>query len=383
MPTNVREIYLQVVRTLPPTEQLHLANLILNDLSQENVSVVEQSDTSTQKDCLDVTTRSIQIEEVLARVNTDRGLENIQQQLCQEICDRQQAEINLQQTLKTLLPIQIQLIQNAKNYLGDLVAGIGHDINNPIGVLRGNINYVKEYFQDLIGHLALYQQHYPNPAATIQENAEDIDLEYLIEDFLKLLNSMPIAIDRIMNLIAPIRNFCRPDSDFKVFCNIHNCIDTPILILKKHHFKANQHRPEIEIIKNYGDLPKIECFPAQLNQVFMTILVNAIDMFDKMAQTWSSAEIQAHPQQIFIHTEIISDQVKISIRDNGLGMSEDVKSKIFDYLFFTPKTVGKCAGLGLTIARQIVVKNHGGAIEVNSTLGQGTEFIILLPVCGS
>jgi signal transduction histidine kinase len=383
MPTNAREIYLQVVRTLPPTEQLHLANLILNDLSQGNVSVVEPSDTWTEEDCLDATTRSIQIEEVLAGVNTYQALENIQQQLRQEICDRPQAEMNLQQTLKALLPIQIQLIQNAKTSLGNLVAGIGHDIHAPNGLLRGHFNNVQEYFQDLIGHLALYQEHYPNAALPIQENAEDIDLEYLMEHLPKSLNSMQIAIDRIMNLVDPIRDFCRTDSDSKVFYNIHDCIDTSILILKKHHVKANQYRPEIEIIKNYGDLPKIECFPAQLSQVFMTILVNAIDMFDKRAQTRSSAKIQAHPQQISLHTDILSDRVKISIRDNGLGMSEDVKAKIFDPLFFTPKTVGKRAGLGLPIVRHIVVEKHGGAIEVNSTLGEGTEFIIILPVGGS
>ncbi|WP_293340095.1 ATP-binding protein [Microcoleus sp. CAWBG58] len=383
MPTNAREIYLQVVRTWPLTEQLHLANLILNNLSQGNVSVVEPSDTSTEEDCLDVTTQQIQSEAVLAEVNTYQALENIQQQLRQEICDRPQAETNLKPTLAALQQIQVQLIKNEKmSALGKLSAGVAHEINNPIGVLMGHINYVKEYFQYLIAHLALYQQHYPNPAAPIQENAEDIDLEFLIEDLPKSLNSMQIAIDRIRNISNSIRTFSRHDST-KVFCNIHDNINSILLILKC-RLKANQNRPEIEIIKNYGDLPKIECFSGQLSQVFMNILVNAIDMFDEMAQTRSSAEIKAHPQQISIRTEILSDQVKISIRDNGLGMSEDVKAKILvDCLFFYPKTVGKSPGLGLKIAHQIVVEKHGGAIEVNSTLGQGTEFIIILPVGGS
>ncbi|MEG4317824.1 MULTISPECIES: hypothetical protein [unclassified Microcoleus] len=179
MATNAREIYLQVVRTLPPTEQLHLATLILNDLSQENVSVVEPSDTSTEEDCLDVTTKPIQIEEVLARVNTYQGLENIQKQLRQEICDRPQAENNLQQTLATLRDAQMELLlkeREKKLVLVNPLDGVSHEIHSLIGFLSGNIDFTKMGVQDLIGHLALYQQHYPNPAAPIQQNAEDIDL---------------------------------------------------------------------------------------------------------------------------------------------------------------------------------------------------------------
>jgi signal transduction histidine kinase len=177
MPANAREIYLQVVRTLPPTEQLHLATLILNDLSQENVSVVEPSDTSIEEDCLDVTTKPIQIEEVLPRVNTYQGLENIQQQLRQEICDRPQAETNLKQTLATLRDAQMELLLKEREKERELVkqvAGVAHEINSPICFISGNISHIKQYVQDLIGHLALYQQHYPNPAAPIQQNAEDI-----------------------------------------------------------------------------------------------------------------------------------------------------------------------------------------------------------------
>lgn len=382
MPTNAREIYLQFVRTLPLTEKLHLAHLIFNDLSQEKVSVVEPRDTSTEEDCLDATTRSIQSEAVLAGVNTYQALENIQQQLRQEICDRPQAETNLKQTLATLQQIQVQLIQNEKmSALGKLLAGVVHEIKNPLGVLAGNINDIKQEVRDAIEHLSLYQQHYPNPAAPIQQNAEDIDLEFLIEDLPKSLNLMQIAIDRINNISTSLRYFTRADLYFKVFCNIHDNINSTLLILK-YRLKTQQNRPEIKIIKNYGDIPKVECFSGQLSYVFMTILVNAIDMFDKMSQTRSSAEIQANPPQISIRTEILSDRVKISIRDNGLGMSEDVKAKIFDFLFICERS-RKPAGFGLPSARQIVVEKHGGAIEVDSTLGQGTEFIIILPVGGS
>jgi signal transduction histidine kinase len=334
-----------------------------------------------QLGAVDYITKPIQVAEVLARVNTHLGLRNIQQQLRQEICDRQQAEINLQHTLATLQETQIQLIQNEKmSALGNLVAGVAHEINNPLGFLGGSINNTKDQVRELLEHLSLYQQHYPNPAAPIQENAQNIDLEFSIEDLPKLLNSMQGAIDRIQNISNSLRTFARADSDSQVFCNIHDSINSTILILK-YRLKADEHRPEIKVIKNYGDLPRIECFPGQLNQVFMNILANAIDVFDEMIQTQSFAEIQAYCQQIAINTEIISNQVKISIRDNGLGMSEEVKAKIFDHLF-TTKTVGKGTGLGLAIARQIVVEKHGGAIEVNSTLGQGTEFTIILPVRG-
>jgi signal transduction histidine kinase len=360
------------------------ANPELSDIPIIFMTALSETDrivTGLQLGAVDYITKPIQVEEVLARVNTHLGLRNIQQQLRQEICDRQQAEINLQHTLTTLQQTQIQLIQNEKmSALGNLVAGVAHEINNPLGFLSGSINNTKDQVRDLIGHLSLYQQHYPNPLEPIQENANNIDLEFSIEDFPKLLNSMQAAIDRIQNISNSLRTFARADSDSQVFCNIYDSINSTILILK-YRLKADEHRPEIQVIKNYGDLPKIECFPGQLNQVFMNILANAIDMFDEMAQTRSFAELKANPQQITIRTEIISNQVKISITDNGLGMNENVKSKIFDHLF-TTKTVGKGTGLGLAIAHQIVVEKHGGAIEVNSTLGQGTEFIIILPVRG-
>ncbi len=337
--------------------------------------------TGLQLGAVDYITKPIQVEEVLARVNTHLRLRNIQQQLRQEICDRQEAETILKQTLATLQQTQMQLVQNEKmSALGNLVAGVAHEINNPLGFLTGSINNTKDHVRDLLGHLSLYQQHYPNPVAPIQENAEDTDLEFSIEDLPKLLNSMQGAIDRIKNISISLRTFSRADSDSQVFYNIHDCINSTILILK-YRLKANDHRPEIEVIKNYGDLPKVECFPGQLNQVFMNILANAIDVFDEIAQAQSFAEIKADRQQISIRTEIISNQAKISIGDNGTGMSEDIKAKIFDHLF-TTKTVGKGTGLGLAIARQIVVEKHGGAIEVNSTLGEGTEFIIILPVRG-
>ncbi len=275
---------------------------------------------------------------------------------------------------------QLQIVQSEKMAsLGNLVAGVAHEINNPIGFLNGSINNARDYLQDLLGHLALYQQHHPNAAAPVQDHAAEIDLEFLSEDLPKLLNSMKGATDRIKSISTSLRTFSRADTEYKISANLHEGIDSTLLILK-YRLKANEHRPAIEVMQNYGDLPDIACFPGQLNQVFMNILANAIDMFDEAAQQSNYANLQNNPQTITVQTALTSaNRVEIQIRDNGKGMSESVKAKIFDHLF-TTKGVGKGTGLGLAIARQIVVEKHGGSLEVQSELGQGSEFWIGLSV---
>ncbi len=276
---------------------------------------------------------------------------------------------------------QLQIVQSEKMAsLGNLVAGVAHEINNPIGFLNGSINNGRDYVQDLLEHLALYQQHYPNPVAPLQDHAEDIDLEFLSEDLLKLLDAMKGATDRIKSISTSLRTFSRADTEYKVSANLHEGLDSTLLILK-YRLKANQFRPAIEVIKDYGEIPSIDCFPGQLNQVFMNILANAIDMFDEMAHQLSFAELEARPQEITIRTAMVENQVQIWIRDNGKGMTEEVQAKIFDHLF-TTKGVGKGTGLGLAIARQIVVDKHGGSLEVHSEPRQGTEFCIGLPIGG-
>ncbi|ABA23600.1 Serine/Threonine protein kinase and Signal Transduction Histidine Kinase (STHK) with GAF sensor [Trichormus variabilis ATCC 29413] len=274
---------------------------------------------------------------------------------------------------------QLQMIQSEKMAsLGNLVAGVAHEINNPIGFLNGSIKNGKEYVQDLLGHLALYQQHYPNPVEAIQDNAKDIDWEFLSEDLPKLLDSMEGATNRINSISNSLRTFSRADTEYKISANLHEGLDSTLLILK-YRLKANEHRPAIQVIQDLGDLPTIKCFPGQLNQVFMNILANAIDMFDEMAQTRLFKELEANPQKITIRTEVISNQVYIRIRDNGKGITQELQEKIFDHLF-TTKAVGKGTGLGLAIARQIVVEKHGGSLNVWSELGQGTEFTVQIPV---
>ncbi|MCU0552360.1 MAG: trifunctional serine/threonine-protein kinase/ATP-binding protein/sensor histidine kinase [Leptolyngbya sp. Prado105] len=289
----------------------------------------------------------------------------------------QQAQTYAQQLEQS----QLQIVQSEKMAsLGNLVAGVAHEINNPIGFLNGSINNAKDYVKDLLDYLALYQQHHPNAAAPVQDKADEIDLEFLSEDLPKLLNSMKGATDRIKGISTSLRTFSRADTDHKVTANLHDGIDSTLLILK-YRLKANEFRPAIEVLKDYGELPPVDCFPGQLNQVFMNILANAIDMFDEIAQQSSLAELKANPQIITIQTILVSEQntVEIRIRDNGKGMTEEVKAKIFDHLF-TTKGVGKGTGLGLAIARQIVVEKHGGSLGVQSEVGQVTEFCIRLPI---
>ncbi|MFG3818707.1 ATP-binding protein [Limnothrix redekei LRLZ20PSL1] len=289
----------------------------------------------------------------------------------------QQAQLYAQQLEQS----QLQMVQSEKMAsLGNLVAGVAHEINNPIGFLNGSINNGKEHVRDLLEHLALYQQHYPSPTSPIQDHAEDIDLEYVCEDLPQLLNSMQGATDRIKSISTSLRTFSRADTEYKVSANLHEGIDSTLLILK-YRLKANANRPAIEVITNYGEIPLIDCFPGQLNQVFMNILANAIDMFDEIAQGRSFKELEAHPQQITISTTLVNDQVQITIRDNGKGMNAEVQSRIFDHLF-TTKSVGKGTGLGLAIAQQIVVDKHSGSLTVESEPGQGAAFRIQLPIKG-
>ena len=287
----------------------------------------------------------------------------------------QQAQTYTQQLEQS----QLQIVQGEKMAsLGNLVAGVAHEINNPIGFLSGSIRNGTDYVQDLLGHLALYQQHYPDPVEPIQDHAEDIDLDFLSEDLPKLLGSMQGAVDRIKGISTSLRAFSRADTDYKVSANLHEGIDSTLLILK-YRLKANEHRPAIEVLRDYGEVPAIDCFPGQLNQVFMNILANAIDMFDEMAQTNSFEALEAHAQTITLRTAILQNQIQIWIGDNGRGMSEEVKAQIFDHLF-TTKGVGKGTGLGLAIARQIVEEKHDGSLTVQSEMGQGTEFCIRLPI---
>ncbi|MBD2438432.1 AAA family ATPase [Nostoc sp. FACHB-110] len=291
---------------------------------------------------------------------------------------KQQAT-QLEQALQHLQQTQLQLVQNEKmSALGNLVAGVAHEMNNPLGFISASLEQAKPTLTDIIEHLQLYQTGSSHNEETIINHAKQIDLDYSLEDLPKMLDSMILASERLKNISTSLRTFSRADKDYKVPFDIHEGIDSTILILK-HRLKANDKRPAIEVVTNYDNLPKIECFPGQLNQVFMNILANAIDALEEANTERSFKDIEANPNRITVTTSLHNHQITIKIADNGKGMDEAVQQKIFDHLF-TTKEVGKGTGLGLPIARQIVVEKHGGSIDVNSTLGQGTEFVIELPV---
>ena len=293
--------------------------------------------------------------------------------------EHQQKSEALEKALRELQNTQLQLIQGEKmSALGNLVAGVAHEINNPIACIVGNVGAAQDYINDLLGLIDLYQDALPKPSSKIEDELEAIDLDYIRKDLPKLIRAMKDGGDRIKSISKSLRTFSRADNDIKQKFNLHEGIESTVLILR-HRLKANSYRPEIEVVTEYGKLPEIDCFPGQLNQVFMNILANAIDALDESNQEKTFAEAAANLNRITMRTTVENNQVRIAIADNGVGMPEDVKARIFDHLF-TTKVVGKGTGLGLAIARQIVVEKHGGSLEVQSELGQGTEFCICLPI---
>ena len=327
---------------------------------------------------VDYITKPFHEEELLARIKTHLQLRNLTKTLEKRVAERTAA---LSRALKDLQESQLQLVQTEKmSALGQLVAGVAHEINNPVGFIHGNLRHASVYFQDMINLIDLYQLHYPNPVPEIQEEIAAIDLKYMLSDLPNLISSMKEGVQRIRNISTSLRTFSRADSDRKISCNIHDGIDSTIMILK-YRLKASEDRPDIQVIRDYDKLPELECFLGQLNQVFMNLLANAIDALEESNVGRTYIEIEANPNQVLIQTTLNENKnhILISIKDNGMGMSADVQQKIFDHLF-TTKPVGQGTGLGLSIARQIVVEKHGGTLEVNSAIGQGSEFIIKLPI---
>jgi signal transduction histidine kinase len=303
----------------------------------------------------------------------------------------------LQLTLQTLRQTQAKLIQTEKmSSLGQLVSGVAHEINNPVSFIDGNLGYANGYIQDLLNLVHLYQKHYPNPICEIQAFANTIDLEFLNEDLPKLLKSMKVGAERICQIVLSLRNFSHHDEAEVKPIDIHQGMDSTLLILQS-RLKATGSHQAIEVVKEYGNLPMVECYAGQLNQVLMNILSNAIDALDEVRIDQSSSaqqntrrtpcirirtshlRSQEQQQQASCTGQVMADSILIQIADNGSGMTEDVKAKLFD-LFFTTKPVGKGTGLGLAISYQIVVEKHEGELGCESEPGQGTEFWIKIPV---
>ncbi|MDJ1172990.1 PAS domain S-box protein [Roseofilum capinflatum] len=285
----------------------------------------------------------------------------------------------LQETLCDLKRTQSHLIQAEKmSSLGQMVAGLAHEINNPVNFIYGNLAHAETYMQDLVEILHLYQYHYPKPHPAIAEIKEVKDLDFLLEDLPELLHSMTVGTERIREIVKSMRTFSRLDESAVKSVDIHEGIDSTLLILHN-RMKVKPDYPGIEVIKEYGELPKIQCYAGQLNQVVMNILSNAIDAIDESLCSKQGNLQEPREGKIRITTQLLdSDWVEIRIQDNGMGIPERVKHRLFDP-FFTTKPVGKGTGLGLSISYQIVIKNHGGKMDCHSIPGEGTEFIIQIP----
>lgn len=351
----------------------------------------------------DFLSKPIDPNELLARVRAGLRLYRYQQQLSE-------ANQQLSQALQELRQTQAQLVQSEKmSGLGQMVAGIAHEINNPITFISGNLAHTSEYVNDLLGLMRLYQKHYPNPVLEIKRAAEDIDCEFLTIDLPKTLDSMHNGAVRIRDIILSLRKFSRLDEAEMKKVDIHECLDNTLLILQHRLYKniaqnvSNDWHSGIQVIKEYGSLPLVECYPGQLNQVFFNLLNNALDALEKtqnlLIQNQESlavatllfppvkrGELNDDEQgkmrfpTIKIRT-IMSDKnhVEIRICDNGSGMTPEVRGRLFDP-FFTTKPVGSGTGLGLSICYQIVVGRHGGQLKCNSQLGVGTELVMQIPI---
>ncbi len=330
----------------------------------------------------DYITKPFQEAEVLVRVEHQLKLRSLQM----ELLDKNRA---LEQTLMDLKQVQAHLIQNEKMVsLGQLVAGLCHEINNPVNFISGNLLYVKTYAKQLLGLIQAYRQTLGSVPDTIKELEEEIELDFLVEDLPKLVISMQGGAERIRTIVESLRNFSRLDEAELKSVDLHEGLESTLMMLG-HRLEGSGDRPGITVIKNYTQLPLVRCYAAQLNQVFMNLLTNAIDALQSSDRPPQSLPHTHHPAAIdparpsptiWINTaQSPNNTISISIADNGPGMTPELQQQVFDP-FFTTKQVGYGTGLGLSISYQIVVEGHGGTLDCESLPGTGTTFTIQLPI---
>ncbi len=318
----------------------------------------------------DYITKPFEFEEVIVRIENQLMIQQLQHQLTTQ---NQQ----LQQTLGELRTLQAQLIQKEKMAsLAQLVAGIAHEINNPVGFISGNISHAHDYIQNLLQLIDLYQEEYPVPSQKIKELTQEIDLDFVISDLKNVMGSMKNGVDRIRTIILALRIFSRLDESEIKTVDLHQGIDSTLMLLQ-HRTQTNTIIPPIQIIKDYQKLPQVTCYASQLNQVFLNLLNNAIDALE--GQYCQSVPNEDFPT-IWISSEQTSkDTVTLRIKDNGIGIPETIQSRLFDP-FFTTKPMGQGQGLGLLTSYQIIVQKHKGYLTCQSSPGKGAEFVIEIPI---
>ncbi|MBD1828583.1 CBS domain-containing protein [Microcoleus vaginatus GB1-A2] len=373
--------------------QLQLANELLQQEILERQRAQEalrQAHDDLKKQVEERTAQLLESNELLRRdiIKRQRVEEVLRRK---QTCLKNQAQ-QLEQTVRKLQQTQTQLVQTEKmSSLGQMIAGIAHEINNPVNFIYGNLSHASHYIKELIQLLELYQQHYPEPVSEIREAAAEMEVDFLVEDLSKIVSSMQVGTERIRQIVVSMRNFSRSDQSNIKLVDIHEGLDSTLLILQ-HRLKAHGAHPAIQIIKEYGNLPNIECCAGQINQVFMNIIGNAIDALDEEIQKgeWAGKNGKNSPPSnpsspltlptITIRTEVVgSDFVAIRISDNGRGIPEEIRRQLFDP-FFTTKPIGKGTGLGLSISYHLVVEQHGGRLDCISEAGRGTEFAIQIPI---
>lgn len=322
-----------------------------------------------------------------SRLELANSYEKQSRLMTQAIQDLEKAQIeaeirnqDLQESLHSLQLMQTKLVASEKmSALGVLVAGIAHELNNPINFIYGNVSHAYSYVQSLIELLQLYQEIYPDPPDRIRQLSQKLDIEFIANDLFKLLNSMQLGSDRIRKLVVGLRTFSRLDEAEYKRADLHEGLDSTLMLLQ-HRLKGRSRHSGIQVVKHYRPLPKILCFPGLLNQVFMNILVNAIDAIEERQALQASNEDQEKIGSIEISTSVLdAGWIRISITDNGLGMSESAQRQVFNP-FFTTKPPGKGTGIGMSISHQIIVERHGGRLDCFSEPGSGTTFVVHIPI---